>query len=540
MRARISDSEEKMRRKVLVIGLDGASWELLSPWIKREEMPNLRRLIENGFSGDLRSSTPALTFPAWKCYSTGKQPGKLGVYSSAAIDFERRKIEPNNSTSFHAKEIWDYLSEEGLKVCIINMPTTYPPKKVNGFLVSGPFSIEREYTFPENLKKELEDKYDYKIIPEYYMTRDKKDLDDAKKVISSRFRFARDVIVEKQIDFMHITIFFTDTIQHFLWDSIEVKDIWKFIDEEIGILISELDKTWDIIVMSDHGFTKMKGRLYLNTWLERRGYLKLQSKFDIGDLLTILDKIGIRFDMIYHISKKLKVFSVLKRVLPEEKQRKLLRMIPGKMWGRKLEGMERKIDWNRSKVIPLAPLIYFNSNEDGSPEIDMLIKKLKEVKNPETGEEIIESVYYREDIYWGEYVEKAPNLIIVPNQGYEISDILKRNVEFSFEGNEWKGTHTQTGIFIAYGPDIRREKRIKGIEIFDLAPTILHIMDVAIPRDMDGKVLREVFEEGSGPDKRRAKHRGSREEKEGAIRFEWTEKDEEKIKDRLRKLGYID
>ena len=529
-----------MRRRVLVIGLDGASWELLLPWINGGELPILRWLIKNGVSGDLRSSTPPLTFPAWKCYSTGKQPGKLGVYGLAAVDFDRRKIAPNNSTSFNGKEIWDYMSEEELKVCIINMPTTFPPKKVNGFMVCGPFSLASGDTFPEDLKKEIEDKYGYKTVPEYYMTREKKDLDSAKRVIGCRFRLAKDVIREKQIDFLHLTIFFTDTIQHFLWDSEEVKDIWKFIDREIGKIVSELDKTWDVIVMSDHGFTKMKGRLYLNTWLERRGYLELRSKFDFGDLLAILDRIGLGFNMIYRISRKLKVFPILKRVLPEGRQRKLLRMIPGKMWGRKLEGMEGKIDWNRSKVIPLAPLIYFNSSGSDTLETDVLIKKLKAVKNPKTGEKIIEGVYRREDIYWGEYVKKGPDLIIVPNRGYEISDILKRNVEFSFEGKEWRGTHTQVGIFIAYGPDIGKGKRVKGMKVLDLAPTILHMMDVAISPDMDGKVLKEIFEEASDPARRQVRYRSFREEKKKARRFEWTKDDEEVIKDRLRKLGYID
>ncbi len=268
--------------------------------------------------------------------------------------------------------------------------------------------------------------------------------------------------------------------------------------------------------------------------------MKLHSKFDLGDILTILDKIGIGFNNIYRISRKLKVFSILKKVLPEERQRKLLRMIPGKTWGRKLEGMEAKIDWNGSKVIPLAPLIYLKSNRADSPEADLLIKSLKDTKNPKTGEEIIEGIYRREDIYSGEYVEKAPNLIIVPNQGYEISDILKRDVEFSFEGREWRGTHTQVGIFIAYGPDMRKGKRVKGAEIFDLAPTILHMMDIAVSRDMDGKVLKEIFEQGSSPANRPVKYSSLREEKKKARRFEWTKDDEEVIKERLRKLGYID
>ncbi|MFX0134610.1 MAG: alkaline phosphatase family protein [Candidatus Hodarchaeota archaeon] len=522
-----------MSPKVLVIGLDGASWELLLPWLEKNELQNLQKLIENGVSGYLKSSIPPLTFPAWKCYSTGKNPGKLGVYSLASIDLKNMRIIPNNSTFIESNEIWDYLSEERLKVGIINMPTTFPPKQVNGFMITGPFSIIGKHTFPRNFKNEL-DNYDYKIIPEYYMTRNEKDLDDAKRVISSRFSLVRDIIKKNQINFLHLTIFFTDTIQHFRWNSKEVKDVWKCIDENIGNLMHELDERWIIIIMSDHGFTKLKGRLYLNTWLERMRYLKLRNNFDFGDFLQFLDSIGIRFEILYSFSKKVGIFSILTKVISEERQRKIMRMIPA--WGRKLEGMENKIDWDHSRVIPLAPLIYFNSNRSTEFEIKTLIKRLKEIKNPETGEKIIKEVLQRDEIYWGEFLKKAPDLIIVPNNGYEISDILKEDVEFSFEGDEWRGTHTQNGILIIHGPSIRKGIKIEGAEIFDLAPTILFIMDVAIPQDMDGTVLN-IFEENLT--KQEVMYRHLTDKRIKSKQFELTEEEEEKIKDKLRKLGYI-
>ena len=77
--------------KLIVLGLDGGTWNVIKPLIKQGKLPTIAKLMENGTYGDLESSTPYYTFPAWKCYSTGKNPGKLGVYSFIDLDIENNK-----------------------------------------------------------------------------------------------------------------------------------------------------------------------------------------------------------------------------------------------------------------------------------------------------------------------------------------------------------------------------------------------------------------------------------------------------------------
>lgn len=115
--------------KVIVIRLDGGTWNVIKPLVRQGELPIIEKLMKNGTYGDLESSIPYYTFPAWKCYSICKNPGKLGIYWFVNIDVENKKFTFSNSTSFHSKEIWDYLNENNISCGILGIPTTYSPKK---------------------------------------------------------------------------------------------------------------------------------------------------------------------------------------------------------------------------------------------------------------------------------------------------------------------------------------------------------------------------------------------------------------------------
>ena len=149
--------------KVLVLGFDGGSWNILNGMLKNNNLKNFKKLIDNGCYGSLESTIPPATYPGWKCYSTGKNPGKLGVYGFLRLDMENKKIIPNDSTSFKSKEIWDYLSSKNISVGVINMPTTSPPKKVNGFMISHSLIDTKRYTYPKELEDEIVEKFNYYI-----------------------------------------------------------------------------------------------------------------------------------------------------------------------------------------------------------------------------------------------------------------------------------------------------------------------------------------------------------------------------------------
>jgi len=278
--------------KVLIIGLDAATWNILLPLVEQEQLPTLRSLMERGVWGDLQSTFPFTTSPAWKSYSTGKNPGKFGLYSWCRFDARNLELGVMASDPFGSREIWDYLGEWGLTSGVVNLPLLCPPKKIKGFIVSGfPMSDSSDYTYPKDLKKILIEKFDYRINPsgytldpKYQLSRKERFVSEVEELIKKRFEVTRYLLREYSPDFLHTTIFYTDAIQHFFWKEMENRDekfggvierIWGIIDAEIGKLFNQLGEDTNIFVMSDHGFVGLKATFSLNRWLWERGYLDI-------------------------------------------------------------------------------------------------------------------------------------------------------------------------------------------------------------------------------------------------------------------------
>ena len=160
--------------RTFVVGLDGASWRLLGPWLDAGELPNLAALRSGGRWAEHRSCLPPVTFPNWKCYSSGKDPGGFGVFWFERVDLANERIENASSRDFHTAELWGYLNDAGLSTGVVNMPTMYPPRELDGCLVcGGPGTAEGEYrsissgyTHPADLAAELEERFDYRVHPD--------------------------------------------------------------------------------------------------------------------------------------------------------------------------------------------------------------------------------------------------------------------------------------------------------------------------------------------------------------------------------------
>jgi predicted AlkP superfamily phosphohydrolase/phosphomutase len=483
------------KNQVFVLGIDGGTWNIIKPWIDGGELPTLRSLIENGVSGNLESSIPPVTFPAWKCYSTGKRPENLGVYYWVSVDLRNRKIRPNSSASFKSKEFWDFLGEQGLRVGIIDMPTTYPPKKVNGFMISGhPPSESCEYTYPKSLKKSLKNRYNYQSFLEYLSLEvdAEKAASEIQELVETRFKIAEDVLRECDVDFLHLTIIFTDLLQHFFWNNEETKRVWKLIDRKLKTLIALFSDRTYIFIISDHGFTRIKTRFNVATWLTNNGFLVIKKT----TLSQVLWRLGLNREKLYSIAMKVGVIPLI-RNMPGLILRRIGRSIPTKFGASELEGIENKIDWKKSKAIPLSSLIYVNTRNsaDYKKIIDFLVEKLENVKYPETGEKVIKKVCRKEEVYDGVFLSNAPDLVLIPNVGYKISEEVGRDELFTSKKSKWIADHTPEGILIVNGPGIRRGEVIRNAKIIDVAPTILYIITQSVFGDVDGEVLWRLFED---------------------------------------------
>ncbi|MFB6209881.1 MAG: alkaline phosphatase family protein [Candidatus Nanohaloarchaea archaeon] len=465
--------------KIVVIGTDGGSWNLLWPWIQEGELPNLEKIRENGYSGDLRSTHPYVTVPAWKAYSTGRNPGRFGVFYWFTFDEEDGELEFVNSEDFRSREIWDYLSDEGISSGVINMPSTHPPSEIDEFMVSGTLaSNEDDFTHPEELKDQLLEK-DYQVEP----TAEKKTrewVDEIKSIVSKR----TDLALEKldEVDFLHLTFFFTDRVQHNYWNSDETLEVWKEVDRQIGRI---MEQDVNIILMSDHGFQDLERFFYVNSWLEEKGYLRRNK--DVGDKIQ---KTGLNRDRLFSLVKKLGLQDLARKLIPKSVRRR----IPREDGFVEETDMAPKIDFQNSKAFALSegPLYIIEENVEDPETFKERLKE--ELESFENGE-IVREVKDGDQIYEGEFGDEAPDLFLDQAPGVEIRmDLSDKVIDEECGASSWIANHRQEGIWAAHGPDFWHGEL--DLEIYDLMPTILHHYGLSIPSDVDGRVVTEIYKSG--------------------------------------------
>jgi len=479
----------------IVIGLDGANWSMLEEWLKNGDLPNLQWLIDNGVGGTSRSCLPPLTVPNWKCYSTGKNPGKLDVYRFDKIDTENREHIFHDATDFKSAELWDYLNQAGYTAGVINKPSTYPPKSIEGFIVAGgPDASESEYRSlgsgyanPDRIEGYLGDEFDYQVHPKPMISPSEKgdpEIDAVLTLISMRFEAADRLLQRENPDFLHLTVFYSMALQHYFWTGEPVYEAWQRIDEGLARF---MDDGHDIVIMSDHGTCYVDSVFYLNVWLAENGYLSVEGSID-----ETLRKIGFTRERALSVAKRLGIVELLSTAVPEDIQK----IVPWEE-GVKRDRVLSVIDWDDTKAIASnqGP-IYLDAETKKEYEKlrGDLIEDLESLTSPVTGESLLRGVYRGEEYYTGEYADSAPDLILDQAHGVHMSDAIGPS-DWHTDSGVWEGGNMPDGIFLMSGPSFDGRGLTEQARIVDLAPTILHSMGVSIPTDMDGDVL-SIFQNG--------------------------------------------
>ena len=537
---------------IITIGLDCATWDLIKPWANAQELPNFMRLIEEGTTASLKSTYPPVTPVAWPSIFTGKNPGMHGIFGFTDSDPLSLKIPRISYNYMKCKPIWDILSENGKKVCLVNIPFAFPPSKVNGIMTSGMRtpSINSEFTYPEELKKELLEKFDF--IPDYGadVYKDKETFCIAHdKGLEENLKMSLYLLRKKSWNFYMFIPAEIDHVQHFFWDDMDeshplhndktsekysnkILEYYKKFDEYLGKIIDYMDDDTILIVVSDHGSGPLHKEIALNEWLRKEGYLKLKESDGINYqrlIKKIFSKIGLDTEKIKSLFHRLGLsrYIISSPLFLRE-------MIPSKepkMWD---------IDWEKTKAYAHQSFgqIYINKNvlKDSSSTMEYenlrtdIIKRLYELKDPDTGSNVVKKVYKKEDLYSGPNLSIAPDLYVVPiTETYEFVKMFSKDGSI-FSPPRLPGHHNENGILIFYGKGIKEGKEIRNITMYDIAPIMLHILNLSIPYDMDGNVLKQIFEEKSEFAKRPIRY-----QKEG-------EKEKEKLKEKisnLKSLGKI-
>jgi len=413
------------KKRTFVLGLDGVPHSFLSNKFAKNELPNLGRLCKENSYKRINSVYPTVSSVAWTTFATGEDPAGHGIFGFVDRNPNPFQIKIPTARDKRAKTIWDELSEQGKNVVVINVPLTYPPEKVNGLLVSGFLCTDiNKASYPEDFSSYLVEKK-YVIDVDAWLARENKRqfMDNLNLAMEKRFEVAFELISEKDWDYFQLHIMETDRLLHFFWDDYENKgeyytDIVNFfdkLDKYIGALHKRLSDKDRIVILSDHGFCGIKYEVQLNVWLQQQGLLKFVSA-----------------------DKKLANY---------DKDTLCYSLLPGRIFIN-LQGREEK---GAVKVGGYQPL-----RED-------IKQRLLEFAHPQSGEKVIDKVFFREEIYSGPYLECAADIIAHPKRGYD----LKGKVgEISMFGkSHLNGMHTFDDAFIcARNCDIGHVESIRGIK----------------------------------------------------------------------------
>jgi predicted AlkP superfamily phosphohydrolase/phosphomutase len=455
--------------KVMILGLDCVTPQLLfERW--RDLLPNLKKLMDGGVYGKLTSSIPAITVPAWMSMMTSKTPGELGFYG-----FRNRKNYSYDEMFFAtAKSVkvdaaWDVMGRFGKKVIVVGVPPSYPPKPVNGSMISCFLTpgIDSNFAYPEELKSEILEKIgEYFFDVSNFRTEDKDELiKNIYQLTNNRFKTFEYLIHNKEWDFAMVVEMGPDRLHHGMWKYMDpqhpkyeaghkyehvIRDYYIYLDHKIGHLLDALDEDTAVIVVSDHGAKTMKGGICFNDWLIQEGFLSLKQPAD----------------------------------KPTAFKNELIDWGKTQAWGS--GGYYGRLFMNVAGREPqgiIPPADYEKVRED-------LITKIAGITDPE-GNVIGCQAFRPEDIY-PETTGIAPDLIVYFGDLYWRSlGTIGNETIWSFENDTGPddANHAQEGIFILNHQNQHHGEYLEGLQLMDVAPTALDLMGLPVPGDMRGKSI---------------------------------------------------
>ncbi len=469
-------------RRVLVVGWDCAPPSVLfhtgseNHLGLRDQLPNLSRLLSEGAYGPLSSSIPCITVPAWTSMFASKDPGVLGFYgfrNRADYSYDRMSIA--TADAIHEKRVWDILTEAGKSSVVVGVPQTYPVKPLNGYLISSFLtpSIERQYTFPHELRYEIERVLEgrpYDLDVPQFRTEDKGYLlRQIQEMTEKRFAVIRYLLQEKRWDFFAFVEIGLDRIHHGMWkfwDPVHPKyepdnpyrsaipDYYRYLDRELGEILGMVDDDTVVLVVSDHGAKAMEGGFAVNEWLRREGLLVLKEEPPYEGLVPF-EKVEVDWEKTT-------------------------------AWG--AGGYYARIFLNVEGREPMGKI----PARDYEKVRDQIKEKIEALPDPE-GKPMGSVVFKPEELY-REVRNIPPDLIVYfGNLSWRSVGSFGLPDVYTFENDTGPddANHDQDGVFILWDP--RRNlggEYLEGLQLMDVAPTVLDLMGLRVPPDMQGKLVR--------------------------------------------------
>jgi predicted AlkP superfamily phosphohydrolase/phosphomutase len=536
-----------MSPKILVIGLDAATMDLIDPWAAAGQLPTLARLMREGVSARLTSTPNMHSASAWTSILTGLNPGRHGLFVFSDRDFATGKQVFFKGGDRTGRLISSHLASHGLTSGFLNVPMTYPSQsEAGGFMISGldaPSLNERAFS-PSELRDELLTRFaDYSFAPQglgELMKAGRVDEAIAQwmKLIEIQTAAAEYLLTNHPVDFFMTVYTASDWAGHNLWSDAEhsnqltpLLEIYRALDTVIDTLLKYANEDTQVYIISDHGMGRHTGASYhLAEWLEERGYMA-RGRSQARHALIGAGRRAAR------------------SLLPASARERLKAGI-GEGRVERLQAAEKdtfysSVDWQRSVAYtePGRHVININlesRNSDGIvKECDYEGTCLKVIEDLSTwsddqGNKVVERVARRDEVYSGPFTEQASDLYVYWNP---TASFPHPPDEVRARGFWWSGDHRPEGILICKGPGIRSAARTEAPIVYDLVSTMMYAAGLPVPDDLDGQVIPQLctddFIAAHPVSVETSTHRGD------AGQSHLSKEEEQLIAEKLRGLGYL-
>jgi predicted AlkP superfamily phosphohydrolase/phosphomutase len=550
---------------LLILGLDGATLDLVEPWAADGTLPNLARLLRDGAWGRLASTMPAATFPSWTTFMTGVNPGRHGVFDFTRRDPGSYRVRFVNASFRKARTVWRLLSDADRRVSVLGVPGTYPPEPINGYMISGfdtPVTTHADASFvhPPEFAAEVEraggfpfaEFQEFHIGPGWHA----RAADSLCSGIERKTRLAESLLARERWDCFMLMFGESDTAAHHFWSFHDpasprydapgaaalgnpLRRVYAALDEAIGRLVARVPGA-TVLVVSDHGFggsgtTGMR----LNRWLAQEGYLAFAAR-------------GRRAQWAGRLR------SAAVRAVPERWQAPCFRAAGGRLASRVESGVRfAGIEWRGTRAfseeLNYFPAVWLNvhSRDDhGTVPVaryqslcDEISERLLAWRDPATRARVVRRVWQRDALYCGPHVGLAPDLVLdleTPG-GYSYVGLpsyaqngpaLETLDAAMLSGGKlagMSGSHRSDGLFVLAGAQVA-PGMVQGAQIADMAPSIMALCGMPVPEQWDGRPVPCVAGGRRGEVMRDAT---------SAAEVTYTAAEEADLQQRLQQLGYL-
>jgi uncharacterized sulfatase len=432
--------------RVAFFGIDGVPHSLIAD--NPDVFPNLTALAEEGSGGAIDSIVPPESSACWPALTTGVNPGETGVYGFQDRENGSYDTYVPMGQDVRATRLWDRVADDGRDATVMNVPVTFPPQRNVQRMVSGFLSPSVEKAaYPDDLRDDLErSNYRIDVNAKLGHDEDKSEfMEDAHETLDARYEAFRRYVEQDDWDLFFGVFMTTDRVNHFLFRDYErdgpnkeaFLEFYGKVDSYLGRLRESLPDDVTMVVASDHGFTSLDYEVHFNAWLREEGWLSYRTD---------------DHDSLEDIAEETTAYS----------------LIPGRFYlnleGREPRGSVPQEEYESTRA-ELETALEALEGPDGNPVADRVVTK--------------------EEAFRGDHDDIAPDLVVIPNHGFDLKAGFKGHDEVFGTGPR-NGMHSFDNACLFVDDDAR----VVDADLFDIAPTLLELLEVDVDRaELDGSSL---------------------------------------------------